>query len=140
MTTPLVTLLLFALWTLLVPLGAVGAYRLGEVFRGAAMNAFPAENVQGADWYKRAMRAHANCVENLPVYGAVVLCLTLGHVASSVVDGLAVTVIAFRIAQTVVHLSTLQTASVVTVRFGLFLTQLLAMLGMAGVALSSAAS
>lgn len=135
MTTPLVTLLLFALWTVLVPLGTVGVYRFVQVFRGAAMNAFPAENVQGADWYKRAMRAHANCVEGLPVYGAVVVCLTLGHVASPIVDGLAVTVIVFRIAQTVVHLSTAQTASVVTVRFGLFFTQLLAMLGMACAAL-----
>jgi uncharacterized MAPEG superfamily protein len=135
MTTPLVSLLLFALWTVIVPLGTVGVYRFSRVVDGAAMNAFSAENVQGADWYRRAMRAHANCVENLPVYGAVVLCLTLGHVESPVVDGLAVTVIAFRVAQTLVHLATPQTASVVTVRFGLFLTQILAMLGMAGSAL-----
>jgi uncharacterized MAPEG superfamily protein len=135
MTTPLVTLLLFALWTVSVPLGAVGVYRFSRVFNGAAMNAFSAEKVDGPDWYRRAMRAHANCVENLPVYAAVVLCLTLGHVASPVVDALAMTVIAFRVAQTLVHLSTEQTASVVTVRFGLFVTQILAILGMAGAAL-----
>ena len=27
---------------------------------------------QGADWYLRSMRAHANCIENLPVFGALV--------------------------------------------------------------------
>jgi uncharacterized MAPEG superfamily protein len=131
MSTPLVTLLSFALWTVLVPLGAVGAYRFQRIFAGAAMNAFPADDVQGADWYKRAMRAHANCVENLPVYGALVAGIAFEHVESHLVDALAVTVIVFRIAQTLVHLTATQTARVVTLRFTLFFTQILAMLGMA---------
>jgi len=131
MSTPLVTLLLFALWTVLVPLGAVGVYRFRRVLAGAAMNAFPADDVQGPDWYKRAMRAHANCVENLPVYGALVVGLAFEQVDSRLVDALAVTVIVFRVTQTLVHLATTQTSRVVALRFTLFFVQILAMLGMA---------
>src|SRR5436190_18862525 len=100
MSIPLVTLLSFALWTVLVPLGAVGVYRFRRVFAGAAMNAFPADDVQGPDWYRRAMRAHANCVENLPVYGALVAGIVFEHVESRRVDTPAVTFSVLRIAQT----------------------------------------
>src|SRR4051812_41605964 len=63
---PELMLLGFAAWTLILLLTTVGAYRLSRVFRGrAGMSAFPADRVEGKDWYLRSMRAHANCVENL---------------------------------------------------------------------------
>ena len=37
-------------------------------------NGFPADQDHGGPgWYRRCNRAHLNCVENLPVFGAVVL-------------------------------------------------------------------
>lgn len=133
MSLPEITLLAFALWTLLIPLGVVAVYRFGRIFAGTArINAFPADDVRGPDWYRRAMRAHANCVENLPVYAAVVYALSRAHVASPQIDALAVAVIGFRVAQTLVHLAAEQSAPVVSVRFGCYLAQLLAMLGLAG--------
>ena len=41
----------------------------------SGVGGFPADQVEGEEWYKRAMRAHANCIENLPVFGAIVLAL-----------------------------------------------------------------
>ena len=78
MTIPQFSLLAFAMWTIIVPLGAIAYYRWSRILAGAApINAFPADAVSGADWYRRAMRAHANCVENLPVFGSIVVLISL---------------------------------------------------------------
>ena len=70
---PELMLMGFAAWTLLLLLTTVGAYRLSRVFLGrAGMSEFPADHVEGQDWYRRAMRAHANCLENLPVFAVLV--------------------------------------------------------------------
>ena len=66
----------FAAWTLLLLLATVGVYRFGRIFRGrAGMGDFPADKVEGQGWYVRAMRAHANCIENLPVFAVLVCAL-----------------------------------------------------------------
>ena len=60
-------LLGFAAWTLLLLSATVGVYRWSRILTGrAGAGAFQADNIQGEEWYKRAMRAHANCMENLP--------------------------------------------------------------------------
>jgi len=57
---PELMLLGFAAWTLVLLLTTVGAYRLSRVFSGrAGMSEFRADQVEGQDWYRRAMRAHA---------------------------------------------------------------------------------
>jgi uncharacterized MAPEG superfamily protein len=55
----------------------------------AKLNEFPADVPHGSARYRRAMRAHANCVENLPVYTAVVVAITAAGVMSPVLDLLA---------------------------------------------------
>ena len=73
MTTPLWVMLAFAAWTHAVLIGSIGVYRLSRVFTGrATMAEWRADGMQGDPWYQRATRAHMNCVENLPVYSAVV--------------------------------------------------------------------
>jgi len=47
--------------------------------------------------HHRATRAHANYLENLPVFGAIVFALHVGKVAGAVVNALAVTVLVSRI-------------------------------------------
>ena len=132
MTIPQWTLLFCALWTISVPLGAVGWYRLGRVFRGvAAMNDFPSDQVAGADWYRRAMRAHANCVENLPVLAALVLIITALHIESALVNALALVILPARFFQSLIHIFSTETARAVTLRFSAFLVQLAAMFGLA---------
>jgi len=97
MTVPIWALLGFATWTLMLLLLTVGVYRWSLIVAGrVSIRDFPADGAGGADWYKRATRAHANCIENLPVFGAIVLALHASHVSGSIVDLLATTVLAAR--------------------------------------------
>jgi uncharacterized MAPEG superfamily protein len=132
MTIPMWVLLGFAMWTLLTLFGSVGIYRWSLILTGrAALNAFRADRVEGADWYRRAMRAHANCVENLPVYAAIALTAHVAGLSGRVPDTLAITVLLARIAQTVTHIACTETSRAVGVRFAFFLTQAVAMVAMA---------
>ena len=137
MTTPLLCLLAFTAWTLGLVLVVIGPFRVGNVLLGRARaNSFTPAVPHGPDWYQRAMRAHANCVENLPVFGALVL---VGHVVG-VRDGLfatlAMVVMGARVCQTAAHLSSGR-SRVVNIRFGFFLTQVCAMMVMLGLLLLS---
>lgn len=123
---PELMLLGFAAWTLLLLITTVGAYRLSRVFSGrAGMSEFRADQVEGQDWYKRAMRAHANCVENLPVFAVLVYVLRACGIVDPVVDPLCVVILAARIPQSLVHVCFAQTDRVVSVRFAFFFIQLL---------------
>jgi uncharacterized MAPEG superfamily protein len=134
MSVPVAVLLGFAFWTLLTLFGSVGVYRWSRILTGRQEIAtFRADVVEGADWYKRAMRAHANCVENLPVYGAIVVALLATGVTSPALDALALAVLVGRVLQTSVHVALPQTNAVVSVRFAFFLLQALAMVAMMGV-------
>ena len=63
-----------------------------------------------------------NCVENLPVYTAVVFALTAIGLKSTTVDTLAMTLLAARIGQTLVHVALPPTnkAASLRLRFSLF--------------------
>jgi uncharacterized MAPEG superfamily protein len=133
MTLPLYALLGFAVWTLCVPLGAVGYYRWVRIFSGTrALHSFRADGSDGADWYRRATRAHANCVENLPVFAALVFVVTLTSRGSQLVDVLCLVVLAARIVQSTIHMSFVETARSVGFRFSFYLLQMFCMLGLAG--------
>jgi len=99
------------------------------------IRSFRADRIE-ADWYIRAMRAHANCVENLPVFGAIVLGLYVGNVASASVNALAVAVLVARIMQSLVHVCFVQTNTVVSVRFGFFCVQIASFLWLTGILLT----
>jgi uncharacterized MAPEG superfamily protein len=90
MTIPQWALLGFAVWTLLVLFGTVGVYRWSRILTGRVrISEWQADLPQGSDWYQRAMRAHMNCVENLPVFAAIVLCATATGADSRLLDLLA---------------------------------------------------
>lgn len=134
MTTPVWVLLGFAVWTLLLLLGSVGTYRWTRILtRRAEIKSFRADVVEGQDWYQRAMRAHANCIENLPVYGAIVLAIVVAGLDAPILDGLAITLLAARVVQSLVHVSLEQTNVVVSIRFSFYFVQLVCMLWMAGI-------
>jgi uncharacterized MAPEG superfamily protein len=69
------------------------------------------------------MRAHANCIENLPVYGAVVVAIVASGVSSPVLDALAISLLVARVCQTTVHIAFQPTTTAVGVRFAFFLIQ-----------------
>jgi len=129
MILPVWMLVGFAVWTVLLLLATVGVYRWSRILTGrVAIREFRADQIEGADWYKRAMRAHANCVENLPVFGAIVFGLYVGNVGSALVNALAVAVLVARIMQSLVHVCFIQTDIVTSVRFGFFFVQIVSFL------------
>jgi uncharacterized MAPEG superfamily protein len=132
MSIPVWVLLAFAVWTLLVLVLTVGIYRWGLIFAGRVqVKEFRADQIEGSDRYRRSMRAHLNCVENLPVYGAIVLVIVVSGAQSSALDALALTLMGARIVQTSIHVSREQTNLLAYLRFGFFFVQLICMLSMA---------
>jgi uncharacterized MAPEG superfamily protein len=132
LTTPVFALLAFALWTYLLLLSTVGWYRWSRILTGRApIASFKATNPQGADWYLRAMRAHANCVENLPVFAAVVFAVYAAGVHDSRIDTLALSVPVARVGQTLAHVALPETSRNILIRFAFFITQVFCVLAMA---------
>jgi uncharacterized MAPEG superfamily protein len=131
MTTPLWMLLGFASWTVLLLTFTVGIYRWSRILTGrSGIAAFRSDQVEGEDWYRRATRAHANCIENLPVFGAIVMALQASGTGGVAVDGLSTAVLIARVVQSLVHISHVQTNAFVAVRFSFFSVQLASFLAL----------
>jgi uncharacterized MAPEG superfamily protein len=74
MPVPVWVLLGFAVWTLLILFSTVGVYRWSRILTSRTEIAgWRADEQQGSEWYRRALRAHMNCVENLRIYTALVV-------------------------------------------------------------------
>ena len=132
MSIPVWVLLAFAVWTMLVLMFTVGIYRWSLVFAGRVqVKEFRADQDEGSDRYRRSMRAHLNCVENLPVYGAIVLVIVVSGAQSAMLDILALTLMGARVVQTLIHVSREQTNLLASLRFAFFFVQLICMLWMA---------
>jgi uncharacterized MAPEG superfamily protein len=103
--TALQTLLGFAAWTLLLIAG-VFLYRGMRFLTGTPINHWPRGNkpADDAPFVKRLDDAHANCLENLPVFAVIVLvAAALGRLAD--IQALAPWVLYARIGQSLAHLS-----------------------------------
>ena len=138
MTTPSWMLLCFAMWTLLLLLFTVGLYRWSRIFSGnVAIRNFPADAAGGEDWYKRATRAHANCIENLPVFGAIVFALFVSQATSRLIDGLCVAVVLARVVQSTVHVGFVHTNTIASIRFGFYFVQFICFVWLTGIVVAS---
>jgi uncharacterized MAPEG superfamily protein len=120
----LLSLLGFTAWTLLLVLGVV-SYRSVVVLSGRrpANDWQRAKPSQDPEFLQRLTHAHANCLENLPVFASVILVAGLTG-KLGITDPLAPWYLALRICQTLVHL-TGTSARQVSIRFSFFLPQLL---------------
>ena len=133
-TVPVWMLLGFSTWTLLLLLVTVGTYRWSRIFSGrVAIRNFPADAAGGDDWYRRATRAHANCIENLPVFGAIVFGLHVAGVTGTLVDALAVAVLTARICQSLVHVCFVHTNTVASWRFTYYFVQFVCFVWLVGI-------
>ena len=131
MTIPVWVLLGFAAWTVLVLVGTIGLYRWSRILTGRAeIKEFRADEPHGSKWYRRAMRAHANCVENLPIYTAIVVAMMVTGVQSRALDLLSILLLVARVCQTIVHVTLEQTNFVTSLRFMFFAIQLISMICM----------
>lgn len=133
MSIPTWALLAFAMWTVVVLAAGVGVHRWSLILSGKAeLKSFPGDMAHGSPFYRRAVRAHANCVENLPVFAAIVVAAEVSRESSPTLDALAIVVVAARVLQTGVHLAS-GTNSAIAVRFIFFASQLIAFLVMGAI-------
>jgi uncharacterized MAPEG superfamily protein len=129
MRQPLLCLAAFAAWAVVLVVGIAGA-RVFQVLAGRKRaNEFPSGTPHGGDAYWRLNRAHMNTVENLPIFGALVVAGVLLRVEAPSFQVLPVVVICARVVQSLVHVSSGRSMAV-NVRFTAFVTQLICFLGL----------
>jgi uncharacterized MAPEG superfamily protein len=140
MPTAVWMLLAFAAWTVILLTLTVGTYRWSQILsRQTPINGFTASPVEGADWYRRAMRAHANCIENLPVFASIVFALHVTRLSSETVGYLSIAVMVARVLQSLVHVGLPQTPIVATFRFAFFFIQAICFLSLVSLIIAHAA-
>ena len=122
MSTSLLALLGFIAWTLFL-LVLMEVIRSKLVLTGAVpANGFNPENTSLSPFMQRLARAHANCLEGLPIFGGLLLLAAVAG-KSAVTDPLAFVLLGARVVQSVIHLAS-TSAAAVTVRFLAFTVQM----------------
>jgi uncharacterized MAPEG superfamily protein len=122
MTPTLFALAGFIAWSLLL-LVLMEAIRTRLVLaKVVPANGFTPDNSNLSPFMQRLARAHANCVEGLPIFGGLMLLAVVAG-KSAITDPLALFFLAARVLQSLVHLSSVS-ASAVTARFALFAVQM----------------
>lgn len=122
MSATLLALLGFLSWTLLL-LVLMEAIRSKLVLaREVPANGFSPDNAGLSPFMQRLARAHANCIEGLPLFGGfMVLAVVAGR--SNITDPLAYVLLAARVVQSVIHLVSTSPVAV-TARFTAFAVQM----------------
>ena len=121
MSTSALVLTLFISWTLLL-LVVMEVLRSHLVVTGQSRsNEFNPENSNLSPFMQRLARAHANCLEGLPIFGGLlVVALITGR--TEVTDPLAPWLLGARVVQSSIHLASLSVAAV-NARFAAFAVQ-----------------
>ncbi len=113
----------FVAWALLL-LVLMEVIRSKLVFTGEIpANGFVPDNSNLSLFMQRLSRAHANCLEGLPIFGGLMLIAVLAG-KPAVTDSLAYVLLGARIVQSLIHLASLS-ATAVTLRFLAFSVQML---------------
>ncbi len=122
MSASLLALLGFISWTLFL-LVLMEVIRSKLVLTGAVpANGFDPENTNLSPFMQRLARAHANCLEGLPIFGGLlILAVVAGR--SQVTDPLAYVLLAARVAQSLIHLWSTSPAAAMA-RFTAFSVQM----------------
>lgn len=115
----------FVVWTLLLLVGGIGVTRLSAIRRREARpNSFNPSVPHGSEGYQRRMRAHLNCVENLPIFAALVLLGGALGVPGPLFQQAAFAVLPARVGQSIAHMASGRNRAVL-VRFAFYCVQLL---------------
>ena len=122
MTISALVLLLFIGWTLSL-LVLMEIVRAGLVMTGRiAANGFTPDNANLTPFMQRLARAHANCLEGLPIFGGLLVVALLLE-RTDITDTLAPWLLAARILQSAIHLASTSSVAV-TARFAAFAVQM----------------
>ena len=112
----------FITWSLLL-LVLMEAIRSQLVLRRKVpANGFTPDNAGLSPFMQRLARAHANCVEGLPIFGGLLL-IAIATNRTAITDPLAYLLLGSRVFQSLVHLASV-TAAAVTIRFTAFAVQM----------------
>ena len=117
-----IALTAFIAWALLL-LALMELIRSQLVLSGKVpANGFTPDNAGLSPFMQRLARAHANCIESLPVFGGLLL-IAIATNRASVTDPLAYVLLGCRVFQSLVHLASVSSIAV-TVRFTAFAVQM----------------
>lgn len=112
----------FIAWTLalLVLMEALRSKMV--VAKQISANGFAPDNANLSPFMQRLARAHANCLEGLPIFGGLML-VALVTDRAALTDALAYVLLGARIVQSSIHLASLSPTAV-TARFSAFAVQM----------------
>ena len=122
MSPTLAALTGFASWALclLVLMEVIRAKLV--VTKAVPADKFTPDNSTLSPFMQRLARAHANCVEGLPIFGSLMVIAVIAG-KTAITDPLAYWFLAARILQSLIHLSSVS-ALAVTLRFAAFAVQM----------------
>lgn len=122
MNATLTSLLGFIAWTLSL-LVLMELIRSWLVLTGAVpANGFQPDNGNLSPFMQRLARAHANCLEGLPIFGGLMLVAVVADRAA-ITDPLAPVLLGARVIQSTIHMASLAERAV-TLRFAAFAIQI----------------
>jgi uncharacterized MAPEG superfamily protein len=122
MSTSALVLILFIAWALLL-LVLMEVVRSWLVVSGRVRsNEFKPDNSNVSPFMQRLARAHANCVESLPIFGGLLL-VALATGSTAATDPLAPWLLVARLVQSGIHLASTSVVAV-NARFAAFVVQL----------------
>lgn len=122
MNASALALLVYAAWTLLLVAG-IAALRTRLVWRGLRRaNSFAVSGDDVSPFSGRLCRAHANCVENLPVFVGLLAAAQWSQ-QGAVTDALALPLVAARLGQSCTHLVSIRNRAVI-LRFAFLAIQI----------------
>ena len=112
----------FIAWTLFLLVLMEGIRSKLVLTKVMPANGFTPDNASLSPFMQRLARAHANCLEGLPVFGGLML-VALATGRAPATDPLAFALLGARIVQSSIHLTSLSSTAV-TLRFSAFAVQM----------------
>ena len=96
------------------------------LLKAVPSNGFQPDNGNLSPFMQRLARAHANCLEGLPVFGGLLVIAALAG-QTAITDPLALVLLGARVVQSLIHLASLSVMAV-NLRFSAFAVQMLIVL------------
>lgn len=122
MTPTLAALTGFVAWSLLLLVLMEVIRSMLVITKVVPANGFQPDNSNLSPFMQRLARAHANCVEGLPIFGGLMLIAVIAG-KSTLTDSLAFVFLGARVVQSLIHLISVSPAAV-TLRFCAFAVQM----------------
>lgn len=123
MNSSLLALTGFVAWTLLLLVLMESLRSRLVLLKTVPSNGFQPDNGNLSPFMQRLARAHANCLEGLPVFGGLLMIAALAG-QTAITDPLALVLLGARVVQSLIHLASLSVMAV-NLRFSAFAVQML---------------